>query len=197
MPKASHREKIIEEGMRVMHRQGFAGSSVRDIIRAADVPQGSFTNHFSSKEAFGLEVLNVYYDQCFGLTEKTLLNDDLQPMARLRKWIDGMLGTMNNDDQWNGCMLGNFGADHSAGTDRLQERVREIFLELQANIAYCLKAAVKAGELPKGTDVNGLAGFIQSSIEGAVLVSKSVRNRKPIDALRKILFDSILLSERS
>ena len=197
MPKASHREKIIEEGMRVMHRQGFAGSSVRDIIRAADVPQGSFTNHFSSKEAFGLEVLNVYYDQCFGLTEKTLLNDDLQPMARLRKWVDGMLGTMNNDDQWNGCMLGNFGADHSAGTDRLQERVREIFLELQANIAYCLKAAVKAGELPKGTDVNGLAGFIQSSIEGAVLVSKSVRSRKPMDALRKVLFDSILLSERS
>ena len=180
-----------------MHRQGFAGSSVRDIIKAADVPQGSFTNHFSSKEAFGLEVLDVYYAQCFGHTQQTLLNDALPPVARLRKWIDGMLGTMNNDDQWNGCMLGNFGADHSVGTDHLQERVREIFLELQGNIAYCLKAAVKAGELPKGTDVSGLAGFIQSSIEGAVLVSKSIRSRKPMEALRKILFDSVLLNKHS
>jgi TetR/AcrR family transcriptional repressor of nem operon len=196
VPKASHREKILEEGMRVIHRQGFAGSSVRDIVKAADVPQGSFTNHFTSKEAFGLEVLNVYYSQCFRLTERTLLNDDLQPMLRLRKWIDGMLGTMNKDDQWNGCMLGNFGADHSLGTDQLQERVREIFLELQGNIAYCLKAAVKAGELPKGTDVTVLAGFIQSAIEGAVLVSKAIRSRKPIETIRKILFDSVLLGER-
>jgi TetR/AcrR family transcriptional regulator, transcriptional repressor for nem operon len=183
--------------MRVMHKQGFAGSSVRDIIKAAEVPQGSFTNHFASKEAFGVEVLDLYYGQCFGHTEQTLLNDALPPMARLRKWVDGMLGTMNNDDQWNGCMLGNFGADHSAGTDQLQERVREIFLELQSNIAYCLKAAVRAGELPKGTDVAGLAAFIQSSIEGAVLTSKATKSRKPLEALRKILFDSILLGQRS
>ncbi len=197
MPKASHKERILAEGMRVMHKRGFTGSSVRDIIKAAEVPQGSFTNHFSSKEAFGIEVLDIYYNQCFGLTGQTLLNDALPALARLRKWLDGMLGTMNNDDEWNGCMLGNFGADHSEGTDQLQERVREIFLELQSNIGYCLKAAVKAGELPKGTDVNGLAAFIQSSVEGAVLVSKAIKSRKPMEALRKVLFNSVLLAQQS
>jgi integrase len=30
---------------------------VRDVVQAAGVPQGSFTNHFTSKEAFGLEIL--------------------------------------------------------------------------------------------------------------------------------------------
>ena len=57
MPKPSHREKILTEGLRVVHERGFAGASVRDIVQAAGVPQGSFTNHFASKEAFGLEVL--------------------------------------------------------------------------------------------------------------------------------------------
>jgi TetR/AcrR family transcriptional regulator, transcriptional repressor for nem operon len=197
VPKPSHREKILTEGMRVMHRQGFSGSSVRDIIKAAGVPQGSFTNHFASKEAFGLEVLNVYYKQCFGLTKETLLNDALPPLARLRKYIDGILGTLNNDEEWNGCMIGNFGAEHSEGTEQLQERVREIFLELQSNLAHCLKAAIKAGELPKSTDVNGLSGFIVSSIEGAVLTAKSVRSRKPMEALRKVLFDTILTKRAS
>lgn len=194
MPKPSHKEKILTEGMRVMHERGYAGSSVRDIIRAAGVPQGSFTNHFSSKEAFGLEVLDAYYKQCSDLTERTLLNDALPPLSRLRKWIDGMLGAMNHADEWNGCMLGNFGAERSEGTEQLQERVREIFLDLQRKISYCLKAAVKAGELPKGTDCNGLAGFIHSSLEGAVLSAKAVRSRKPMQAFRKILFDLVLVN---
>jgi TetR/AcrR family transcriptional repressor of nem operon len=180
-----------------MQEHGYAGSSVRDIIRAAGVPQGSFTNHFPSKEAFGLEVLNAYYSQCSDLIERTLLNDALPPLARIRKWVDGMLGTMNNDDEWNGCMLGNFGAEHSGGTDQLQKRVREIFLDLQSKIAYSLKAAVKAGELPKRLDVNGLAGFIHSSLEGAVLSAKAVRSRKPMEAFRKILFESVLVNHRS
>ena len=40
----------------VVHERGFAGASVRDILEVAKVPQGSFTNHFASKEAFCLEI---------------------------------------------------------------------------------------------------------------------------------------------
>ena len=192
MSRPSHKETILQEGMRVLHERGYAGSSVRDIIQAAGVPQGSFTNHFASKEAFGVEVLNAYYAQCTDLSEETLLNDALEPFSRLRRWVDGMLGVMNTNGEWNGCMLGNFGADHSEGTDHLQERVKEIFLDLQSKIAYCLKAAVKAGQLPGGIDVNGTASFIHSSLEGAVLTAKAVRSRKPMEAFRKILFDVIL-----
>jgi hypothetical protein len=53
--RSPNREKILTEGLRVVHERGFAGASVRDIVEAAKVPQGSFTNHFASKEAFCLE----------------------------------------------------------------------------------------------------------------------------------------------
>ena len=58
MPRPSHRAKILSEGLQVVHERGFGGASVRDIVHAAGVPQGSFTNHFTSKEAFGLEVMS-------------------------------------------------------------------------------------------------------------------------------------------
>ncbi len=191
MPKPSHKRKIIEEGMRVMQKRGFAGSSIRDIIHAAAVPQGSFTNHFPSKESFGVVVLDAYYAQCSALIEDTLVNDTLPPMARLRKWVDGMLSVMNRGQEWDGCMLGNFGADHSEGTDQLQERVREIFLDLQSKVAYCLRAAVEAGELPKNTDCEALAGFVHASLEGAVLSAKAMKSRKPMEAYRQFLFASL------
>jgi len=54
MPKPSHREKLLAAGLQVVLEKGYCGASVRDIIQAAEVPQGSFTNHFRSKEAFCL-----------------------------------------------------------------------------------------------------------------------------------------------
>jgi AcrR family transcriptional regulator len=83
MPKPSHREKILTEGLRVVHERGFAGTSVRDIVQAAGVPQGSFTNHFASKEAFGLEVLDLYFARGCELMRETLRNDALPPLQRL------------------------------------------------------------------------------------------------------------------
>ena len=195
--KVTNRERILSEGLKVMQERGYAGTSVRDIIQAAGVPQGSFTNHFASKEDFGIEVLDAYYSQCEALSSQTLLDETSPPLARLKKWIDGMLETLNADGKWDGCLLGNFGADHSEGTARLQEHVRGVFLDLQGKLEFCIRAAVKAGELPRSTDPKALANFIHSSLEGSVLTAKALRSRAPMDSFRIILFASILRKQPS
>ena len=80
MAKVSNREKILCEGMKVVHARGFANASVRDIVGAAGVPQGSFTNHFSSKEAFGLEIIDRYALGAEAIFDKTLRNESLSPL---------------------------------------------------------------------------------------------------------------------
>ena len=60
MSKPSHREAILNAGLKVMFRSGYQGASVRDVCAAAGVPQGAFTNHFRSEEAFAEEVLDHY-----------------------------------------------------------------------------------------------------------------------------------------
>ena len=88
MPKPSNRETILTEGLRVVLERGFCGASVRDVVQAAGVPQGSFTNHFASKEAFGLEILDLYFAQVREGIQKTLRSDSLPPLDRLRAWLD-------------------------------------------------------------------------------------------------------------
>ncbi|MFZ2061361.1 MAG: TetR/AcrR family transcriptional regulator, partial [Candidatus Binatus sp.] len=65
------------EGLRVVHERGYGGASVRDIVEAAGVPQGSFTNHFASKEAFCLEILDLYFKDVRAMIQRTLRNDSL------------------------------------------------------------------------------------------------------------------------
>lgn len=192
MARASHREKLLHEGLRVVHRQGFGGASVRDIVQAAGVPQGSFTNHFRSKEAFGLEVLELYYTKVQEAVADTLRNDALPPLQRLRAWIDFNIGFGWQYEMRDGCILGNFSAEAGDGIENIRVRLAGILDELQQSVAYCLKAAVRAGELPRGFETADVAGFIVSSLQGAFLIAKAQRDAVPLERFRTILFATIL-----
>src|ERR1700761_2722978 len=131
MPKPSHREKLLNVGMQVVHERGFAGASVRDIVQAAGVPQGSFTNHFASKEAFGLEILDLYYARNSENTRETLRNDSLPPLQRLRAHLDAIKARVGRADMRNGCLFGNFTAEASEHSEMIRQRLVAIFAEVQ------------------------------------------------------------------
>src|SRR5882672_7013479 len=88
MTKPSLRSQILDAGLKVMFRQGYVGSGVRDIVAEAAAPQGSFTNHFRSKEAFAGEVLERYFAHVKGLVAHALDDRTLSPRARLRRYLD-------------------------------------------------------------------------------------------------------------
>jgi TetR/AcrR family transcriptional repressor of nem operon len=192
MPKASNREKILTEGLRVVHERGFANASVRDIVEAAGVPQGSFTNHFASKEAFGLEIIDLYLDQARDIIAATLRNDELPPLARLGAFVDVNKNRLNRERMRNGCLFGNFTAEACDHSEAIRHRLVEIFAEMQQAVAYCLRAAVKAGELPKSFACDDVAGFIVASLQGATLLAKARRSPAPIERFKEILFSKIL-----
>jgi len=191
MARESHKQKLLTEGLRVVHERGYGGASVRDIVAAAGVPHGSFTNHFASKEAFGLEVLDLYYARVQDVVLKTLRNDELPPLKRLRGYIDDVLRQTAKGGARRGCVFGNFSAEAVEGNEVIRKRLVEILDELQGSIEYCLKAAVKAGELSAATKTRELAGFILSSLQGAILFSKAYRSVASIERFKKILLASI------
>lgn len=192
MAKPSHRDKILTEGLKVVHERGFAGASVRDIVQAAGVPQGSFTNHFISKEMFGLEILDLYFLNTQKMLDETLLNDALTPLQQLRSYFDGHQQFLEHGCMDKGCLYGNFAAETSEHSEIIRTRLVEIFASLQALIGNCLKAAVDAGELRNGLDCEHTALFIVSSLQGAMLVGKAQRTTEPMQSLTRIVFETLL-----
>ena len=192
MAKPSHREKILSEGLRVVHERGFDGASVRDIVAAAGVPQGSFTNHFASKEAFCLEILNRYFADTRAMIDRTLRNDAIPPLQRLRAYVDSLHKFLHRNGLQYGCLIGNFSAEATDHSETIRTRLVEIFDEIQQSLAYCLKAAVKSRDLPPTTKCDELAGFIAASHQGAILQSKTERSPVPIDRFKRFVFSTLL-----
>jgi TetR/AcrR family transcriptional repressor of nem operon len=192
MSRISNKDRILANGLKVVLERGYVGASVRDIVEAAGVPQGSFTNHFESKEAFSLEVLDRYFANSRIVIAETLRNDDLPPLKRLRAYIDASITAIRGHEVKNGCLVGNFAAEASDHSEIIRRRVSEIYTELREATAYCLKAAVKRGELPKNLKVNDVADFIVTGLQGAWLVSKVERDLTFAENFKKTLFSTVL-----
>lgn len=192
MPKPSHREKLLQVGMQVVHERGFRGASVRDIVQAAGVPQGSFTNHFASKEAFGLEVVELYAAQAESAMRQTLRNEHLPPLQRLRAFIERSRAGIAGDGPCNGCLLGNFSAEANDCGEPLRGRVVAALAAMQDALAFCLRAAVAAGELAPSTDCDETAAFILAALQGATLLAKAQRSPRPLERFEDVLFERVL-----
>lgn len=192
MPKPSHREKLLQVGMRVVHERGFRGASVRDIVQAAGVPQGSFTNHFASKEAFGLEVVELYAARADAAMAQTLRNEHLAPLLRLRAFIERSKTGFADDGLRNGCLLGNFSAEANDCGEALRRRVVAALDAMQDALSFCLRAAVAAGELAPSTDCDGTAEFILAALQGATLLAKARRSPRPLERVEDVLFERVL-----
>jgi TetR/AcrR family transcriptional regulator, transcriptional repressor for nem operon len=192
MAKPSNRDKILNEGLKVVHHLGFGGASVRDIIQAAGVPQGSFTNHFQSKEAFGLEILEIYFTATRAVLDATLCNDALPPLVGLRDYIAANMGRMEREGIENGCLFGNFIGEAIDHSEPIRDRLVGIFADVRKALAHNLRAAVQSGDVPDTIDVDAVAEFIVGGLQGAILLAKVQHNGQPLARFEQILFGMVL-----
>jgi len=166
MAKPNARDKIVRAGLDQFHRVGFNGSSVEDITDLAEVPKGSFYNHFKSKEDLALEVIDRYIEQ----GPHALLSDiGIPPLKRLKAYFSALGQEFVDSGYKKGCLLGNFSselADHSGAVRRRLETAFDHWLK---QIAGVIKEAQKAGEVDSRLKPEQLAGVLLSAFEGALL----------------------------
>src|SRR5690242_13744946 len=190
MPKPSLRDSILDAGLKTMFRTGYHGTSVRDIVAAAGAPQGSFTNHFRSKEAFAAEVLERYFATVRGLVAQALDDTSQTPRARLKRYLDIITGRLEGDGFTRGCLIGDLSLEASGSSEMLRVRLGQIFEEWREPFAACIAAAQAAGEIAADFEPQELAEFLLASWQGAMLRMKVERSPAALERFKKIVFQT-------
>jgi len=177
MPKPNHRNKILNAGVEVFYKNGYHASGVQDVVDEAGVPKGSFYNHFKSKEALGLEVLNTYWDAT-NIARRELRTADKAPLKR----IDRHLAALGYDQ--NGCLIGNFSAE-LAGIDEFRNRIRELLQTWRAEVAACIQEGQLDGSIRDDAKAENLAECVIEGMQGAKLKAKIEQDPTVVSRYRK------------
>ena len=147
MAAKSTREHLIDVGLGLMHQNGYNATGLTDILKAADVPKGSFYHHFGSKEDFAAAALERY-----GMREREhaaeVLNDTTTPpLKRLRRYFSDLGKIYGQKGAIPGCMMGRFSLEIAEESPQLRKRISAIVRSLAAHD----RDGYPAGSCAKGT----------------------------------------------
>jgi len=189
MARPSVREQIVDAAFEQFHLNGYNACGVKLITDTAGVPKGSFYNHFESKEALALEVMDRY---ATSRRMEDLARDDTAPLARLRAHFEFLAADIERFDYSRGCVFGNFtteAADHSAP---IADGVKSGFATWTLAVATLLREALEDGSLPAHHDPDVLALFVVNAWEGAIVGARAAKDGSSFAAFFRVVFDSVL-----
>ena len=176
MPKPNHRDKILSSGLAVFHQQGFHGSGIQDIVNHAGVPKGSFYNHFESKDALGLEILNTYWEHG-DKARKELENTDIPVLGRIQRYLDATV----YDER--GCLVGNFSGELS-NSETFRSRLSELFNIWKNDLASVIHIGQQDGTIRSNDSAANMAEFFIIGLQGAMLKAKVDRDPDVLERFR-------------
>jgi len=189
MAGSEAKEKIISAAFQLFHENGYNGTSIQDIVNAAELPKGTFYNHFKSKELLAIEVLSRYSDAIGA----TLTADSLtSPLGRLRHHFECLASAYRSAKYGKGCMFGNFTAEMAA-TSVIREALQVHMKVWLASIQALLDQAVVQNELTSETDTKMVAMYLLDLFQGATLRSKLELSGTAINQFLDIAFSKILV----
>jgi TetR/AcrR family transcriptional repressor of nem operon len=195
MARTSLKNDILSAGLRVMFRKGFNGASVRDVTAEASVPQGSFTNHFRSKEVFASEVLDLYFAHVQQLVSSALNDASLTPRERLRRYLDLITDRLADDAFMRGCLIGDLSLEVAQTSDDLRTKLRAIYRAWLKPFADCIAEAQRLEQVPRAFEPEDLAEFLIASWQGAILRMKVERSSEPLERFKRIAFATVFKEE--
>ncbi|MGO2879083.1 MAG: TetR family transcriptional regulator C-terminal domain-containing protein [Halomonas sp.] len=194
MKNTATRDKLIDTGAELITQQGYNATGINAVLNACGVPKGSFYHYFSSKEDFGLAVIERFAND-YDASLVALLEDPMTPpLDRLKRYFATSRAYMSERDHAAGCLIGNLGQEMAGQSVRFREALNHAFLRWEARFAHCLQAAQAQGALTQALDPQQLASFILSGWEGAILRAKTLKSDAPMEVFEKLLFEQVLTS---
>jgi AcrR family transcriptional regulator len=175
------REFDIEQALLIATKlfwsKGYDGTSVSDLTQAMQIAPPSFYFAFESKEALFLRVVDDYRREQAKIVEGALGEQTTKDV--IRKLLEGFAAFFCNADRVRGCLIMNSALPVGEGP-AFRQRFAEERRALQRQLRNSFR---RLRDIPRGTDVDGLARMIVTLIWGLAVEAQSGASRSDLDRM--------------
>ena len=175
------REHMIETTASLVHRQGFYGTSLNEILLESGAPRGSLYYHFpGGKEELVLEAARQGVAMVTKLL-KEVLTDSPDPAGGVRAFVEAAAHMLRDSGYVFGCPVAPIVLD-SPESSALAEVCQEALEEWQ----QVLVEGLGSGGIERGR-AESLATVVVCGLEGGLILARARRDIAPLDAVAEEL----------
>ncbi|TYA74000.1 TetR/AcrR family transcriptional regulator [Seonamhaeicola marinus] len=184
---------LLEKGMEILWFKGYNATSVNDIVKAAEVPKGSFYFYFESKEDFVVKAIDKYFGMMFTPANEILQDKTKSPKERLLAFNAYRIAELK--EQLNckmGCMVCNISNEMSEHSENIRRAIVVKMDYMIATIAQIVQEAKDLGEITNPMSAEDIAAFIEDAGRGAMVRMKEMKSGEPIDNAMYVIENMLL-----
>ncbi|MBD8668935.1 TetR/AcrR family transcriptional regulator [Pseudomonas lurida] len=177
----SAKQTILDTAQRIVGRKGFSAVGLNEILQAAEVPKGSFYHYFNSKDAFGVVLLDHYFDHYVHGMQQLFDAPGLTQHAKLMRywhcWIDNQTGCSDAGK----CLAVKLGAEVSDLSEPMRLALQRGTARTIGLLVKALQQGVEDGSVVITQHPESLAQRLYALWLGTSVMSKITRTAAPFD----------------
>lgn len=163
--------RIIQQAAELFNQQGYAGSSISDIMRVTGLQKGGIYNHFQSKDELALQAFD-FAIACVSQHTLAAVRSKHHAIERLEAIIEVFSTFVNNPPIKGGCPLLNAAVESDDTNPVLRDRAQQAMNSWRNLISQIIEKGISRGEICSGVDADEIATIIIATLEGAIMMSK-------------------------
>lgn len=173
------RARILDVAADLFQRQGYNGTSVQDVVRAAETTGGALHHHFATKKALGLAVIAERVAPEVDETAVQPIATASSAAVGIRNVFNGVADTLERNRAVSGCPLNNLALELSLADSDFREAVNGVFERWRLALSLRLHADRPEMDVSRAHD---LATLIVASYSGAMAMAKASQSAEPLRA---------------
>ena len=168
------RDRILDATNRLLRRQGYTATGIKQIVAEGDAPLGSIYHYFpGGKEQIAVEAL-ARVGERIRMGIASLANVDDVPTT-VNAFFVHNAERLRDSDYERGCPIATVALETSSDIERIRQVCEDVFKGWQDALTHVF---TEAG-IPE-VDAAALATFVLSSYEGALTMSRALRDIQPM-----------------
>ncbi|NJK61667.1 MAG: TetR/AcrR family transcriptional regulator [Synechococcaceae cyanobacterium SM2_3_1] len=170
------RSKIIQQAADLFNQQGYAGSSLSDIMAATGLKKGGIYNHFASKDDLALAAFD-YAAQLTGQRYTQAVKQKRRAIPRLQAIIHTFCTAPDAMPLKGGCPLLNTAVESDDTHPALRQRVQQAMDQWRYLIRQVVQQGILTDEIQPNVDPEAVATILIATLEGALMLTKLYGDR--------------------
>lgn len=172
------RLRILVATFQEMHKHGYQGMRIDQVLKNTGLKKGALYHHFPSKQALGYAVLEELIQR--RITELWIepLKNFSDPLVGIHTLFQALDNAWSDDFFTLGCPLNNLSQEMSPIDEGFRERIKQFFQVWQNAISEALRKGQQQGIVEATINTDDCAIFILSAIEGALGMTKNYQDKE-------------------
>jgi AcrR family transcriptional regulator len=184
------RDRIVRAAADLIFRQGAVGTSIDDVRKAAGVSGSQMTHYFRDKRSLVRAVIAWQCDTVIGLHEQPALGR-LDSFEALGLWAELNIARQRELNCEGGCSFGSLAGELAMSDAETRADLADGFVRWETLFRRGLTAMRDRGDLRPDADPGELAAALLASLQGGMLLTKTTRDIRLLEAALKTALDHV------